>query len=58
MVHFNSKNNEKLKTEIEMLKKALAESAIDNQILKLANDVLKKDMRQEWLKRQKKSSKK
>lgn len=46
--------NEKLKLEIENLKKALGEMAVDNQILKTYNDVLKKNQRKEKLKKQKK----
>ena len=46
--------NEKLKLEIESLKKALGEMAVDNQILKTYNEVLKKNQRKEKLKKQKK----
>jgi transposase-like protein len=46
--------NEKLKCDIENLKKALGEMAVDNQILKTYNEVLKKNQRKEKLKKRKK----
>ena len=50
--------NSGLKEEISNLKKALGEMAVDNQILKTANDVLKKMEREEKLKSSKKLSRK
>lgn len=46
--------NEKLKRDNENLKKALGELAVDNQILKTYNEVLKKNQRKEKLKKRKK----
>lgn len=46
--------NEKLKLDNENLKKALGEMAVDNQILKTYNEVLKKNQRKEKLKKRKK----
>ncbi len=46
--------NEKLKRDNENLKKALGEMAVDNQILKTYNEVLKKNQRKEKLKKRKK----
>ena len=50
--------NENLKKENENLKKALAEIAVEKQILQAANDVLKSWDRKKKLKLQKKSLKK
>ena len=50
--------NEKLKKELENYKKAIGELAVDKQILKVANDVLKKNIREQKSKLRKKSSKK
>ncbi|MCH2534137.1 MAG: transposase [Bdellovibrionales bacterium] len=50
--------NSQLKKEVENLKKALGELAVDKQILQTANDILKKSQRKTKLKSQKKSSKK
>ena len=50
--------NEKLKKELENYKEAIGELAVDKQILKVANDVLKKSVGEQKLKSQKKSSKK
>ena len=52
------KENEKLKKELENYKKAIGELAVDKQILKVANDVLKKSVREQALKSRRKSSKK
>ena len=49
--------NSELKTQIENLKKALGEVAVDKQILQTANDILKKSVRQKQSDSQKKSSK-
>lgn len=46
--------NEALKKEIDNLKKALADIAVDNQIIKAHNDVLKKRQRETKSKKQKK----
>jgi transposase-like protein len=46
--------NEALKKEIDHLKKAIADIAIDNQITKAHNDVLKKRQRETRSKKQKK----
>lgn len=52
------KDYEKIKAENDQLKKAVAEMAIDKQILQTANDIYKKKYRQQQLKSPKKSSKK
>ena len=43
--------NDSLKDELDNLKKAFADIAIDNQILKTYNEVLKKNQRKEKLKK-------
>jgi len=48
---------EKVKQENDNLKKALADVAVEKQILKIANDVLKKNQRSERFNSPKKSSK-
>jgi len=50
--------NLELKKQLDALKKALADIAVEKQILQTANDVLKKIQRQKQSKSQKKSSKK
>jgi transposase-like protein len=50
--------NDDLKKQIELLKKAVGELAIDKQILQTANDILKKAQRRKKLGSPKRSSKK
>lgn len=52
------KELEQTKKENDHLKKAVGELAVDKQILKVANDVLKKSVREQKLKSRNKSSKK
>lgn len=49
---------EKMKSENNNLKKALADVSVEKQILKTANDILKKKQIQQQLNSQKKPSKK